>query len=54
MKLNVLLAKADHSASSYNSMLRDYAAFFQKNQGSFRGEKKTYQARDGFSDEPSM
>lgn len=54
MKLNVLLAKANHLTSTFNGMVRDYANFFQKNQGAFRGERKTYQAREGFSDEPSM
>lgn len=52
LKMNTLLAKTDHEQSSANAMVRDYAAFFKAKQGAFRGEKNTYQARDGFLDKP--
>lgn len=42
LKLNVLLAKTDHLADVFKKGLADYVTFFKKNQGSFKGEKKTY------------
>ncbi len=51
-KLNVLLAKTDHLASSFKNLLSDYVKFFKTNQGSFRGEKKTYEPRQGMIDVP--
>lgn len=52
LKMNTLLAKVDHEASSANAMVRDYAVFFKGKQGAFKGEKNTYTARDGFLDKP--
>lgn len=52
LKMNTLLAKVDHAASSTNAMVRDYAVFFKTKQGAFRGEKNTYTPRDGFLDKP--
>ena len=53
IKLNVLLAKTDHLASSFKKCLVDYLGFFKKEQGQFKGDKKTYTPKDGTIDEPS-
>ena len=34
-------------------MINDYCRFFAKNQGSFRGEKRTYTPKDNMLDDPS-
>ena len=52
MKMNTMLAKVDHSSSSANQMIRDYASFFKTKQGAFKGEKNTYAPREGFLDKP--
>lgn len=52
MKMNTLLAKVEHDASSANAMVRDYAAFFKTKQGAFRGVKNTYEAKEGYPDKP--
>lgn len=54
IKLNVLLAKTEHSASQFKKLISDYVAFFKGKQGDFRGIKKTYSPREGTVDEPSM
>jgi len=51
-KLNVLLAKTDHLASVWKTGLKNYAKYFQTNQGAFKGIKKTYAAKEGTVDEP--
>lgn len=51
-KMNTLLAVVEHEAASANAMVRDYAAYFKKNQGAFRGSKNTYTAKEGFADKP--
>lgn len=51
-KMNTLLAKVDHASASVAQMIRDYASFFKTKQGAFKGEKNTYQAREGFLDKP--
>lgn len=51
-KLNVLLAKTDHLASSFAGMLKDYTKFFKNSQGAFMGEKRTYTPKEGTIDEP--
>lgn len=53
LKLNVLLALTDNLRGAYKNMVADYSKFFSKSQGAFRGEKKTYDARQGTVDEPS-
>lgn len=53
MKLNTLLAKTDHLASSYKKGLTEYVKFFKDKQGAFRGEKKTYSPKDNTIDLPS-
>ena len=52
-KLNVLLALTDQLRQIYKNNVADYAKFFSKNQGSFKGEKRTYTAKDGTIDDPS-
>lgn len=51
-KLNVLLAKTDHLASSFKKGLEDYVKFFKASQGAFKGEKKTYSPKPGTIDIP--
>lgn len=53
IKLNVLLAKTDALASSFKAMIADYISYFSKNQSDFRGERKTYDPKDGMIDIPS-
>lgn len=53
LKLNVLLGKVEHLAGSWKSSLKDYIQFFSKNQGSFKGIKKTYTAKEGTIDLPN-
>lgn len=52
MKLNVLLAKTDHLASSFRKSIDDYLSYFKNKQTDFRGEKKTYEPRLGSIDIP--
>lgn len=54
VKMNVMLARNENASSQYTSMLGNYKSFFKSSQGAFMGEKKTYQAREGYNDEPSM
>ncbi len=53
MKLNVLLAKTDHLAAPFKNNIKDFIKFFKNNQGSFKGEKKTYAPREGVIDDPT-
>jgi hypothetical protein len=53
MKLNVLLGKVEHLASSYKQSIKDYFTFFSKSQGAFRGIRKTYNPRPETIDLPS-
>ncbi len=53
-KLNVLLAKTDHLAGVFKKGLEEYAKFFKNSQGSFKGIKKTYVAKQGTVDQPSL
>lgn len=52
-KLNVLLAKTDHLASTFKKGLEEYVKFFKTSQGAFKGEKKTYEARANTVDLPN-
>lgn len=52
MKLNVLLAKTDHSASQFKKLITDYVSFFKNKQNEFRGIKKTYAPRPDTVDIP--
>lgn len=51
IKLNTLLAKADHGTSMFNRMISDYSAFFKNKQGMFEGIKKTFKPRDGYAED---
>jgi hypothetical protein len=53
MKLNILLALTDQLRVKYKNMVADYSKFFNKSQGSFKGEKRTYSPREGVIDDPS-
>jgi len=53
MKLNVLLAKTDALAVGFKNLINDYGRFFNKSQGAFLGEKRTYAPKEGTIDEPS-
>lgn len=53
IKMNTTLAKAEHSASVYKNQVGGVNAIFKQKQGMFRGELKTYQPREGFSEDPS-
>lgn len=53
IKMNTLLAKADHASASFARLVADYATFFKTKQGMFRGEKKTFVPRDGYFEDSS-
>lgn len=53
MKLNVLLAKTEHSASQFKKVISDYVTFFKSKQPEFRGIKKTYAPKPDTIDLPS-
>jgi len=52
-KLNTLLAKTDHLASSFKKGISEYIVFFKNHQSAFKGEKRTYSPKDGTIDIPS-
>ncbi len=52
-KLNVLLAKTDLLATSFRASIQDYIKYFNKNQGDFKGERKTYECKPGMIDIPT-
>ena len=52
LKMNTLLAKVDQTASVMQATTREMAAMFKTKQNLFRGEKNTYEARDGYLDKP--
>lgn len=53
LKMNTLLAKLDHSTANINSCISDFYTLFKQRSNFFRGEKKTFKAREGFLDESS-
>jgi hypothetical protein len=53
LKQNTLLALTDAERSVYKNMVDDYAKFFANKQGEFKGERRTYQAKEGQSHDPS-
>lgn len=53
MKMNTLLAKVEHSTSSFNKMIKDYKVFFDKRQSMFEGIKKTFKPREGYQEDAS-
>lgn len=52
-KLAVLLGLRDRVEKSFGNMLDDMLGKFKNKQGLFKGYQKTYQAADGYADEPS-
>lgn len=52
MKQNVLLAKTEHTKAQYSQLLKNYIEAFKKNQGLFQGARQTYEALNGYLDEP--
>lgn len=54
LKMNTLLGKVDHGSGVFKTMTQEYKIFFDKNQGAFKGIRKTFIAREGFADDPSM
>lgn len=52
-KLNTLLALREKFETSFKNALNDLVSKFKDNQGLFTGERKTYEALDGFADEPT-
>lgn len=56
MKQHVLLAKTEHSGAQFRELVKGYVKTFKDNQSNesiFRGIRQTYQAKEGFLDEPS-
>ena len=51
IKMNTLLAKVDHSQAVFNKEVTAYAGLFRNKQGMFRGERKTYAAREGYQED---
>lgn len=47
LKLNTLLAKTDHLGSVYAKATEENFKFFKNNQGAFKGERRTYEAKPG-------
>lgn len=53
IKMNTLLAKADHSQAVFNKETAAYTTLFRNKQGMFRGERKTYSPREGYPEDPT-
>lgn len=53
LKLNVLLAITDALRVKFKNMVADHTKFYGKAQGSFKGTKATYVAKEGCLDDPS-
>lgn len=54
LKMNTLLGKVDHGSGVFKTMTQEYKVFFDKNQGAFKGIRKTYVPREGMADDSSM
>lgn len=52
-KLSVLLGLRDRVEKSFGNMLDDMFQKFKNKQGLFKGSQKTYQAFDGYADDPT-
>lgn len=52
-KLNTLLALREKFETSFKNALNDFVRKFDKDQGLFTGERKTYDALEGYADEPT-
>jgi hypothetical protein len=53
IKLNTLLGLREKVEAGFRGALDDMLQKFKKNQGLFKGERKTYVAADGYADEPT-
>jgi len=53
LKLNTVLGKTEHLSSQFKASIKDYIQFFKDKSGSFKGEKKTYEPKNGTVDIPS-
>jgi hypothetical protein len=53
MKLNVLLARAEHSGAQFRELIKNYLHAFKNNQKLFKGVRQTYMPEEGCPDEPS-
>lgn len=52
-KMNAMLGVVEQSASQCTKNLKELVTCFKKNSGDFLGVKKTYTAREGYTDDPS-
>jgi hypothetical protein len=53
LKLNTVLGKTEHLSQPFKQSIKDYTQFFKDKQTAFRGEKKTYDPKNGTVDIPS-
>jgi len=53
MQQHVLLALTDAQGPQFKNCITDYIKFFKNSQSAFKGEKRTYVAKDGTVDEPN-
>lgn len=51
--LSTSLGLREKTEINFKSAIADMSKKFVKNQGIFQGERKTYEARDGYADEPT-
>lgn len=54
MKLNQLLAKAEHTSKQFKALLDEYINTFKSKQGIFQGRKQNYVAMPDQEDQPSQ
>jgi hypothetical protein len=52
-KLNTLLALREKYETTFKNALNDLVKKFKEKQGHFSGERKTYEALEGYADEPT-
>lgn len=53
-KLNTLLGLTSVTENQFSALVKDYLSFFKKEQGAFKGEKKTYEPASGTADIPGQ
>lgn len=53
-KINVLLARAEHTAAQFTELLKNYLQTFEKKQGIFKGKRQEYQQEPDTDDQPSL
>ncbi len=54
MKLNQLLARAEHTGKQFKALLEDYISTFKSKQSIFQGKKQQYQAAPEQDDMPNL